>query len=98
MNINLRSTTRIVEANGIQCRVWEGTTGTGLEVFALIPRIACHDETHVAFELELEAFPPVAPSDRAAHYVPDRCAVQHLDLSPESTTHVRTAPPKGVAQ
>ncbi len=40
MKITIESTTRIVEASGIQCRLWEGTTERGVKVQVLIPRIA----------------------------------------------------------
>lgn len=43
MNIQLHSTIAIVEFNGTKCRVWEGITEAGVEVYALIPRIAHKD-------------------------------------------------------
>lgn len=43
MNIQLHSTDAMVDFNGVRCRVWEGISQNGVEVFALIPRIACKD-------------------------------------------------------
>lgn len=63
MKVQLESTTHIVTLdNGIQCRVWEGQTDSGIRVQALIPRIAAHkDEDLSQFERELqEQKPPTA--------------------------------------
>jgi len=40
MKITIESTTKIVNANGVDCRIWEGTTERGIKVVCLIPRIA----------------------------------------------------------
>ncbi len=40
MKITIESTTKIVSANGVQCRVWEGETKRGVKVQVLVPRIA----------------------------------------------------------
>jgi hypothetical protein len=55
MTITIESTHRLVECQGgIQCRVWEGKTSTGIRVYALIPRIGVHnDDDHSQFEREL---------------------------------------------
>lgn len=54
MKITLESTTRIVRASGIECRVWEGVTERGVKIQALIPRIAVEDgEDMSQFEEEL---------------------------------------------
>lgn len=61
MKITLESTTAIVTVNdGIQCRVWEGETASGIKVQALIPRIAAHKDSDLSeFERELkEQRPP----------------------------------------
>ena len=39
------STSKMVEANGVQCRVWEGETAAGVKVVVLIPRIAVKRQT-----------------------------------------------------
>jgi hypothetical protein len=55
MKITIESTTRIVNANGIDCRVWEGTTDSGIQVQALIPRIAAYKDADLSqFEAELQ--------------------------------------------
>ena len=55
MRITIESTTRIVKANGVDCRVWEGTTAKGIAVQALIPRVAAlADQDLAEFEAELQ--------------------------------------------
>ena len=55
MKITIESTTRIVKANGIDCRVWEGKTERGIEITALIPRIAVRNDLDTTqFEQELQ--------------------------------------------
>jgi hypothetical protein len=55
MKITLESTTRIVNANGIDMRVWEGTTESGIQIQALIPRIAAYKDSDLSqFEAELK--------------------------------------------
>jgi hypothetical protein len=54
MKITIESTTRIVNASGIDCRVWEGVTERGVKVQCLIPRIAAlADQDLSQFEAEL---------------------------------------------
>lgn len=62
MKVTLESTTKIVKANGIDCRVWEGMTVSGIKVQALIPRIAVLASDDLSqFEAELkECKPPTA--------------------------------------
>jgi len=56
MKIAIESTTSIVQANGVPCRVWEGKTSTGIPVQCLIVRIAAKRESDLSqFEDELEA-------------------------------------------
>jgi hypothetical protein len=61
MKITVQSTTRMVEANGIPCRVWEGKTERGIKISCLIPRIAVAsgDDTS-QFEAELTEKPLIA--------------------------------------
>jgi hypothetical protein len=55
MKITIESTSQIVNADGIDCRVWEGTTEHGVKVTALIPRIAAlADQDLTQFETELQ--------------------------------------------
>lgn len=71
MNVQLESTTAIVELNGIKCRVWEGQTTSGVRVYALIPRIAAHKGQDLAeFERDLEEQAP--PSVEVSQVFPLR--------------------------
>ena len=55
MKITIESTSRIVNANGIDCRVWEGQTDSGIAIQALIPRIAALRDSDLSqFEAELQ--------------------------------------------
>ncbi len=55
MKITIWATTKIVKADGIDCRVWEGVTERGVEISCLIPRIAVkHGQDTEQFEAELE--------------------------------------------
>lgn len=55
MKITIESTTKIVTADGVPCRVWEGATESGIQVACLIPRIAAPaTEELKEFEAELE--------------------------------------------
>ncbi len=55
MKMTIESTSKIVAANGIDCRVWEGTTERGVKVICLIPRIAVQEGQDVSqFETELQ--------------------------------------------
>lgn len=55
MKITIESTTKIVKASGIDCRVWEGETSSGVKVEVLIPRIAVPNGQDTAqFERELQ--------------------------------------------
>jgi hypothetical protein len=66
MKLTIESTTKIVTANGIQCRVWEGKTESGVEVSCLIPRIAVKDgQDTEQFESELQEMAPPSPEIEA---------------------------------
>ncbi len=55
MKITIESTTKVVNANGIDCRIWEGETSSGVKVEVLIPRIAVRNGQDTAqFEAELK--------------------------------------------
>lgn len=57
MKLNIESTTKIVELNGVQCRLWEGETESGIPVVCFIPRVAVNknenNERMAVFEKEL---------------------------------------------
>ena len=66
MILTLESTTEIVDAGGLQCRVWEGTTAAGVKVQALIVRLAVHKDADASqFELELLEQRPPSTGPRA---------------------------------
>ena len=55
MKVNLESTTKIVELNGIPARIWEGETESGIKVHAFITRIAAPEDADLRqFEAELK--------------------------------------------
>ena len=55
MKITIESTTRIVNASGIDCRVWEGETEQGVKVQCLIALVAAHKDADLRqFEAELQ--------------------------------------------
>lgn len=55
MTITVRNTTKIVEMNGVPCRIWEGATESGIPVHCFIVRIAAHrDLDQSQFEAELQ--------------------------------------------
>jgi hypothetical protein len=53
MKITLESTRQIVECNGVECRVWEGTTAAGVKLTAFIARVAV-DRAHDSSQFERE--------------------------------------------
>ena len=66
MEIQMRSTNVIKKIDGIEMRIWEGVTRSGVPIVAMIARIAVKlDEDQTEFLVELiEASPPnVGPGD-----------------------------------
>lgn len=62
MKVQLESTTKIVELNGVPARVWEGFTENGIAVHAFITRIAVHKNDDASqFEAELQEHAPPTP-------------------------------------
>ncbi len=56
MRIQIESTTKTVTFNGVECRIWEGHTASGIPVHCYIPRIAVDRELDAAeFEADLKA-------------------------------------------
>jgi hypothetical protein len=71
VKITIESTTRTVNCDGVDCRVWEGTTERGAKVVALIPRIAALDTGDLSnFEEDLTEMKP--PSNLAMQVFPLR--------------------------
>jgi len=55
MKIQIESTTKIVELNGVPARIWEGKTASGIPVHCYVTRIAVDNGDDVTeFERELK--------------------------------------------
>jgi hypothetical protein len=55
MTITIHSTTKIVNLNGLPCRIWEGVSARGLRVHCFIPQIAVDADADTSeFQKELE--------------------------------------------
>jgi hypothetical protein len=66
MVVTLRSTTKVVELNGVPARVWEGETDTGIAVHAFITRVAVdRDDDASQFEAELHSCDVPSPAIQA---------------------------------
>ena len=66
MKMTIESTTKVVLADGVACRVWEGVTEHGVKVQALIPRVAAlADQDLSQFEAELQEQKPPSPDVQA---------------------------------
>lgn len=54
MKITVESTTKTVTVNGVQARIWEGQTDSGIPVHCYVTRVAVHEGQDCAqFEKEL---------------------------------------------
>jgi hypothetical protein len=63
MKVSLESTSRIVQLDGVEARVWEGHTEAGVPIHAFITRIAVekeHDTSQFQAELQEHREPTVA--------------------------------------
>lgn len=59
MKITVTSTERIVTLNGVQARIWEGETSSGIPVHCFITRIGVDEkENRKQFEKELQECTP----------------------------------------
>lgn len=54
MKLTIENTTKIVELNGIPCRVWEGETESGIKVHCFISRVAIDKDEPRAEEFQKE--------------------------------------------
>lgn len=78
MIVHLTSTSRVVEVvderGGIvPGRVWEGTTESGIQIFAVITRIAVREDRDLSqFEAELERKADHHPSPESFEAIPSR--------------------------
>lgn len=60
MKLILENTTKTVTLNGVECRIWEGETASGIKCHAFIARIGVHenlDASQFAGELEEQRTP-----------------------------------------
>ena len=60
MMLSLEATDTFERVQGVECRVWKGTSGTGVPVHAWIPVIQpqTHDTAQlIVFDLELRSLP-----------------------------------------
>jgi hypothetical protein len=65
MKITIESTARIVNANGVPCRVWQGETESGIKVQCLVPRISARSDQDLA-QFKRELHEETAPADADA--------------------------------
>lgn len=62
MRITIESTTKIVTLNGMEMRIWEGRTDSGIPCHCYIPRIAVdREEDSAEFERDLQEHRPPSP-------------------------------------
>lgn len=61
MKIQLESTTKIVNLDGVDCRVWEGVTESGIPVHCFIALIASNSRDQRQFAYELQETRPPSP-------------------------------------
>ncbi|MCA8984497.1 MAG: hypothetical protein KDA76_12090 [Planctomycetaceae bacterium] len=63
MRIQIESTNEITTLDGVPCRVWRGTTESGIDCFVFVHRLAVHSEKAYEFDCELrEMAPPSTPT------------------------------------
>lgn len=66
MKLIIQNTSKIVELNGIPCRIWEGMTESGIVVHAYIPRVAIDKHELRAHEFEKELKEVCSPTPEIA--------------------------------
>ena len=79
MKITIESTNEFVSINGVRCRMWDGSTESGIPVQAAIGRVAPRRTPTMLWEACVEAFereaiaagfrPPSHPESRAQQIV-----------------------------
>lgn len=66
MKITIESTTKTVFINGVEARIWEGHTESGIPMHAYITRVAvAPDLDATEFERELQEKRPASPAIEA---------------------------------
>lgn len=59
MKLMIEATDQITEFDGVPCRVWNGTTETGVECYVLVHRLCVRNgQDTTQFERELQEVPP----------------------------------------
>lgn len=59
MQVQLKSTDKVVTLNGVPARIWEGHTAAGVPCHAYVTRIAVHESLDASeFERELQQHKP----------------------------------------
>lgn len=72
MEIHLESTAKLVELNGVQVRIWEGHTESGIPIHAYVALVAVdRDADCTEFARELQERLPRDPSPTVA-VIPSR--------------------------
>lgn len=62
MKIEIESTTKIVQLNGVPARIWTGKTASGIPVHCYVTRIAVQKDLDASeFERELQEHKPPSP-------------------------------------
>jgi hypothetical protein len=69
--MTIESTSRIVNVDGVEGRVWQGQTDSGIPVVCIIHRVATH-ESHSQVEFERELQRCAAPNRVATMAFPAR--------------------------
>lgn len=55
MTITISNTTKVVTLDGLECRIWEGQTESGIPIHCYIPRVAVKNGLDTSqFEAELK--------------------------------------------
>lgn len=66
MKIQMHSTTKIVELNGVPARIWKGVTEGGVECHVYVTRVSVDKENDVSeFEKELQEHSAPTPEIEA---------------------------------
>jgi hypothetical protein len=73
MQVQLESTDRTMRLSGVECRIWEGHTASGIPVHAFIARVCVgEDQDASQFEAELRKCRPLSEELIAAYGVSTR--------------------------
>lgn len=68
MKITVENTSKVVELDGVPCRIWEGETDSGIKVHCFITRIAVDREETRLSEFRTELQETRAPSAEMQAY------------------------------